>query len=125
MPVNLLLPFWWVRIAVAAVWLYEGLWCKLLHGEPQQFEVVKAVPGFGPRFGVMFLLGLGLVEVALAIWVLSGILPVPCAIAQTVLLVALNANGLAWARHIIHDPAGMVVKNIAFLTLAWVAASLP
>jgi len=81
--------------------------------------------GWHAAVGVMFLLGLGLVEVALALWVLSGILPVPCAIAQTVLLVALNANGLAWARHIIHDPAGMVVKNIAFLTLAWVAASLP
>ena len=125
MPVNLLLPFWWIRLAVAAVWLYEGLWCKLLRGEPRQFEVVKAVPNLGPRFGVMFLLGLGLLEVTLAIWVLSGILPVPCVIAQTVLLVALNANGLMWARHIIHDPAGMVVKNIAFLTLAWVAASLP
>jgi hypothetical protein len=41
-----------------------------------------------------------------------------------VLLVALNANGIAWSRHLIHDPAGMVVKNFAFLVLAWVAAGL-
>lgn len=125
MPVDLLLPFWWLRLAVAAVWLYEGLWCKLLRGDPRQFDVVRAVPSLGPRFGVVFLLGLGVVEVAVAAWVLSGLWQVPCAIAQTALLVGLNANGLAWARHIIHDPAGMVVKNVAFLTLGWVTASLP
>jgi hypothetical protein len=34
-------------------------------------------------------------------------------------------NGLVWARHIIHDPAGMVVKNAAFLVLVWVCGALP
>jgi hypothetical protein len=42
-----------------------------------------------------------------------------------VLLVSLNANGLIWARDVIHDPRGMIVKNFAFLLLAWVSASLP
>jgi hypothetical protein len=46
-------------------------------------------------------------------------------LAQTFLLVTLNANGLLWARDVIHDPRGMVVKNFAFLVLAWVSASLP
>ncbi|NNL25507.1 MAG: hypothetical protein HKP36_13765, partial [Myxococcales bacterium] len=40
-------------------------------------------------------------------------------------LVSLNANGWIWSRHIIHDPRGMLVKNFAFLVLAWVAASVP
>ena len=67
------------------------------------------------------------VETALAIWVLSGYAPGMCALVQTVLLVTLNVNGLVWARRLIHDPAGMVVKNIAFLVLVWVcgAASHP
>ena len=122
---ELMPPYWLIRIAVAAVWLYEGLWCKLLRGEPREFEVVKAVPRYGPRFGVPFLMTLGVVEVTLAVWVLSGAAPLLCVIAQTVLLVSLNANGLIWARHLIHDPRGMLVKNFAFLVLAWVAASLP
>jgi len=42
-----------------------------------------------------------------------------------VLLVMLNGSGILWARHIIHDPPGMLVKNFAFLVLAWVSASLP
>jgi hypothetical protein len=122
---TLLPPFWLIRVAVAAVWIYEGLWCKLLRGQPHELEVVEAVPYFGPRVGALFLQVLGVVEVALAVWVLSGIAPVACAVAQTVLLVTLNVNGLLWARHIIHDPGGMVVKNSAFLVLVWVAAGLP
>lgn len=122
---ELMPPYWLIRAAVAAVWLYEGLWCKLLRGEPREFEVVKAVPRYGLRFGVPFLMTLGAVEVTLALWVLSGAAPLFCVIAQTVLLVSLNANGLIWARDVIHDPRGMIVKNFAFLILAWVSASLP
>jgi len=113
-----------VRSAVAAVWLYEGLWCKLLGREPHQMEVVKAVPSLGPLLGRYVLLVLGAVEVSLAVWILSGVTPGICAIAQTCLLIALNANGLLWARHVIHDPAGMVVKNISFLLLAWSGAAM-
>jgi hypothetical protein len=122
---ELLPPYWLIRVAVSAVWLYEGLWCKLLRGEPHQLQVVEAVPRFGPRVGALFLTLLGAVETSLALWALSGIAAVPCAVVQTMLLVTLNVNGLIWARKIIHDPAGMVVKNFAFLVLVWVSASLP
>jgi len=122
---TLLPPFWLIRAAVAGVWLYEGLWCKVLRGQPHEFEVVAAVPRYGPRFGASFLLALGWVEIGVAAWTLIGFAPVTCAIFQTLLLVALNANGLLWARRIIHDPGGMVVKNFAFLVLVWVNASLP
>jgi hypothetical protein len=117
-------PLLLVRGAVAAVWLYEGLWCKVLGREPHQVQVVEAVPRLGPIVGKRFLLGLGAVETALGVWVVSGVAPGLCAVVQTGLLVALNANGLLWARHIIHDPAGMVVKNVSFLLLAWVAAAM-
>ena len=122
---ELLLPFWLIRVAVAAVWIYEGLWCKLLGGQPYELEAVRAVPYFGPRIGGLFLQTLGLVEVGLGLWTLSAAAPLPCAIAQTSLLVALNASGLLVAHRIIHDPGGMVVKNFAFLVLVWVMAGLP
>lgn len=118
-------PLVLIRASVAAVWLYEGLWCKILGRVQSQVEVVTAVPRLGPRFGRPFLKALGIVEFALAIWVMAGIAPVTCAIVQTALLVLLNANGLLWARHIIHEPAGMVVKNIAFLVLVWVCGAIP
>src|SRR5438067_6551053 len=122
---DLLPPFWLIRIAVASVWLYEGLWCKLLGHERHQLTVVEAVPRLGTRVGAVFLKTLGVVEVSLAIWALSGIAQLWCVLAQTLLLVTLNSFGIIWARHIIHDPGGMLVKNFAFLILAWVSASLP
>ena len=123
--VEMLPPFWLIRVAVAGVWLHEGLWCKVMGRAPRQVEVAQAVPFLGPRAGGPVLKALGLAEVALAAWALSGRAPIFCAAAQTLLLLTLNANGLLWARSLIHDPGGMVVKNFAFLVLVWVAASLP
>ena len=114
-----------IRSSVAGVWLYQGLWCKILGGLPSQSAIVTAVPRVGPRFGGPVLTLLGVVETVLAIWVLSGRAPGLCALVQTVLLVTLNVNGLLWARRLIHDPAGMVVKNIAFLVLVWVCGAAP
>ena len=122
---HLLPPLWLIHVSVAAVWLYEGLWCKLLNGESNQLRVVQAVPRFAPKTANAFLKLLGVTEVAIAIWALTGIAPIFCAIAQTALIVALNGGGILWASRIIHDPAGMVIKNFAFLALAWVSASFP
>src|SRR5512147_2505499 len=94
---TLLPPLWFIHVAVAAVWLYEGLWCKVLGRERRQLQIVEAVPNFGPRVGAIFLTTLGLCEIGLGVWVLSGIAPGLCALAQTLLLVTLNANGLIWA----------------------------
>lgn len=117
-------PAWLVRIAVAGVWIYEGLWCKILGREKNELRVVQAVPRYGKTYGRAFLMMLGWIELLLGLWVLSGFAPGVCALAQTVLLVALNASGLLWSRHLIHDPGGMVFKNSAFLVLGWVNAGL-
>jgi hypothetical protein len=116
-------PLLLTQLAVAAVWLYEGLWCKLLNRMPSQLEVVGAVPLFNSRSAILVLRAIGVAECGLALWVLSGWQPVGAAVAQTALLVTMNAGGLVWGRQMIHDPAGMVVKNFAFLVLAWVVAA--
>lgn len=114
-----------MRGAVAAVWLYEGLWCKVFGRAQLEAQVVAKVPRFGPRFGRSFLKALGVIEVLLAAWVISGFHPGACAIAEVTLLVVLNVNGLLWSRDIIPDPAGMIVKNMAFLVLAWACGAIP
>jgi uncharacterized membrane protein YphA (DoxX/SURF4 family) len=121
----LLAPLWLIHVAVAAVWFYEGVWCKLLKRQPHQLRVVEAMPHYGARIGKELLKLLGVFEALLGIWVLTGIAPIVCALVQTLLLVTLNSCGLLWARQLIEDPAGMVVKNFAFLVLVWVSASFP
>ena len=117
-------PLSLIRGAVAAVWLYEGVWCKLFGRGPGQLEVVESVPLVGPRQARRFLLLIGVVETALGLWVISGWEPSLCALTQTALLVSMNTGGVLFARHHIHDPAGMLVKNFSFLVLAWVGAAL-
>jgi len=114
-----------IRSSIAIVWFYEGLWCKILGRVHSQVEIVAAVPRLGPRFGPRFLKALGMAEVALGLWVMAGIAPARCAVCQVVLLVLLNGNGLLWARRIIPEPAGMIVKNMAFLVLVWVCGAIP
>ena len=117
-------PLVLIRASVALVWLYEGLWCKILGRARLQLDVVTAVPMLG-RFGGPLLKTIGVVECGSAVWVVTGVAPGVCAIMQTALLVAMNANGLMWARRIIHEPAGMIVKNISFLVLVWICGAIP
>jgi len=116
-------PLWLLQVAVAAVWLYEGMWCKVLGRSKHEFEVVAQVPFLASATSHALLRVLGVVETALGIWVLAGWQPIAAAIAQTALLVTLNTAGIYFSRQRIPDPAGMLVKNAAFLVLAWVAAS--
>ena len=117
-------PLWLLQVAVAAVWLYEGLWCKVLARSPHQFEVVEQVPFLAPSTSHALLRVLGGVETALAVWVLTAWQPIAAAAVQTALLIGLNSAGIYFSRQRIPDPAGMVVKNAAFLLLGWVTASV-
>lgn len=125
MSTALIPPLWLIHIAVAAVWFYEGLWCKLLNGQPRQVRVVEAMPPYGAGVASKLLRLVGAVETAIGVWILSGVAPILCAAAQTALLVTLNVCGLLWARRLIEDPGGMVIKNFAFIVLVWVSASFP
>ena len=117
-------PLWLLQAAVAAVWLYEGLWCKVLARSPHEFEVVEQVPFLAPSTSHALLRLLGVLEALLGAWVLSGWQPVAAALVQTGLLIGLNTSGIYFSRDRIPDPAGMVVKNAAFLVLAWVTAAM-
>jgi uncharacterized membrane protein YkgB len=108
--------------AVAGVWLYHGLWCKLLGGCPEQVDVVAAVPWLGGKAAKRVLLGIGVVETVLAVWVVSGRRPRGAAAIGTALVAGMNAGGLTFGRRQIPAPKTMVAENVAFLALAWLAA---
>lgn len=110
-----------IRLAIALVWVYQGLWSKVLGGNPRHEAVIATVPFIGSAGGHITLVVLGLFECGIAVWVLSGRWMRTAAFVQTVLLAAMNAGGLIWAAHLIPDPVGMVLENFTFLLLIWVA----
>jgi uncharacterized protein YqjF (DUF2071 family) len=107
---------------VAAVWLVHGLFNKLLAGSPRHLAIVQSVPGLGGVTGERVLTAVGVAEVAIALWVLSGWRPRLCAATQTLALLSMNLVELTYARPLLLWPAGLIPLNLAFLALAWAAA---
>ena len=106
-----------VRPLVASVWLVHGLYNKLLGGSPRHLAIVQSVPGLAGAAGERVLTAVGLFEVALALWILSGWRPRRCAATQTVVLLSMNVVELTFARHLLLSPAGLLPLNLVFLTL--------
>jgi uncharacterized membrane protein YphA (DoxX/SURF4 family) len=111
-----------VRPLVAAVWLVHGLYNKLLGGSPRHLAIVQSVLGLAGSAGERVLTMVGLFEVALALWILSGRAPRRCAATQTVVLLSMNVVELTFARHLLLSPLGLLPLNLVFLTFAWIAA---
>jgi len=107
------------RAAIASVWLYQGLWCKVLAAAPQHQAVLAAVPLIPQQATHAALITLGLIETAIAGWVLSGKRRSAAAAVQTGLLVLMNAGGLYWAQDQLHSPGAMVTANAVLIALAW------
>jgi uncharacterized membrane protein YphA (DoxX/SURF4 family) len=108
------------RIAISAVWFYQGFWCKVLGRVARHVRVVESAPVFNPRSARRFLLALGWFETFLGVWVLTGAFARSAATVEIALLAAMNTGGLLWARSIIPDPAGMVFQNFALAVLIWI-----
>ena len=61
----------WLRFFFAIVWLVNGVWSKILDGVPRHREIVARILGDDHSLALTQLIGIG--EVALALWILSGI----------------------------------------------------
>ena len=111
-----------LRAAVALVWLYQGLWCKLLGRAACHAAIVDGVPFLKTSQARTAVAALGAFECLLALWILDGRYPYASAFTQTLLLIGMNTGALVWSRRLIPDPAGMLLQNLAFILLAWIAA---
>jgi uncharacterized membrane protein YphA (DoxX/SURF4 family) len=103
-----------IRLSVAAIWLYEGLWLKIVRPVPHELAVVAAV-AFGPLSPERLLALIGGGETLLGLGVLSGLYPRFLAWFQGSVLVLMNGIGIAFSHGAIADPVGLVLKNLPLL----------
>ena len=106
-------------LGVAAVWLHQGLWCKVMRGCPSHHAIVASVPGIGDDRARVFELALGLVEGGVASWLLTGRSHYRTALVQTLLVAGMNAGGLLVGSQHIENRWRMVARNIAFVGAIW------
>ena len=72
----------------ALVWLINGLLCKLLHLVPRHEAIVARI--LGPAHAGPLTRLIGLAEIGMAVWLLSGIRRRWCVLAQMVLVATMN-----------------------------------
>jgi hypothetical protein len=73
---------------IAAVWIANGLFCKVLNLVPRHREIVARIVG-NAHAGVLTRL-IGFSEIAMAAWILSGIKTKLNAIGQVVVIMTMN-----------------------------------
>lgn len=110
---------WWyaLRVAVALVWLYQGLWHKIVAVDARHLEIVASAPSFLPPRLALGLIG-GL-ETLFAISILAGWRQRLFAWLQIGMLVAMNAAGILFAGNKIPDIGGMLTMNLVFALTIW------
>lgn len=108
-------------IALAAVWLIHGLFAKVLGFAPRHEEIVARFFGDAHARGIVVAIGMG--EIAMAAWIVSGHRRRRCALAQAILVVAMNALELWRARDLLLFPVLMPVANALLLALAFLWSS--
>ncbi len=109
-----------VQAFIGLVWVFHGLYSKILNGIPRHQLIVAKILGANRAFFATK--AIGILEVLLGCWVFLGWVPVVCAVVQTVALVAMNALEIALAAELLISSIGMVLLNVGFLSLVWLWA---
>lgn len=110
---------WWclLRMAVALVWLYQGLWHKIIAVDARHLEIVASAPSFlPPRLALGMIGGL---ETLFAISILASWRQRLFAWLQIGMLVAMNVAGIFFAGDKIPDIGGMLTMNLVFALTIW------
>jgi hypothetical protein len=113
-----------VQILIGSVWVFHGLYSKILNGIPRHRIIVGKI--LGAANAAWATKAIGVLEISLGIWAFTGWHPVPCAVVQTAAIVAMNTLEIAMARELLISSVGMVILNLGYLALVWCwALSLP
>lgn len=103
-----------VRVIVALIWLYEGLWQKVIARDAHELSIVQQFAATPERAReLMILIGCG--ETLLALGVLSGLFCRTLVGFQIFLLVTMNLTGIYFGGGTISNPAGLLIHNLPLL----------
>lgn len=115
-----------VRLALAAIWAFEGLWLKVLARDAHELRIVSSSVAPIGIAGGPAMLAIGLAETLLAIGIVSGVMAKPLAWIQAVVLLSMNLIGIAFGGGEIREPISLLVHNLpTFAGIAVVAACGP
>ena len=75
---------------IAAVWIANGLFCKVLNFVPRHEEIIERITNVDPPSAAYLTILIGISEIIMAIWILSGYKSKLNAIAQITIVATMN-----------------------------------
>ena len=91
--------YYGISYLIAAVWLANGLFCKVLNLVPRHQSIVANILGAAYARPLTLMIGIG--EVMIALWIISRFRPRLIAVAQMVLVGTMNTIELFAAPHLL------------------------
>lgn len=89
---------------IACVWIANGLFCKVLNLVPRHEQIVAVI--LGPTYSRPLTILIGLLEIVMAIWILSGLKTRLNAMVQIAVVATMNTlefiivpDLLLWGKH--------------------------
>ena len=79
-----------VTYCIAAVWIANGLFCKVLGFVPRHEEIVERITNVDRPSAAYLTILIGISEIIMALWVLSGYKSKLNAIAQIIIVATMN-----------------------------------
>jgi len=83
------------RILTALVWLVNGLFCKVLHLVPRHEQIVSRI--LGSNHAGSLTIFIGILEVGMAVWVITNIKAQINTVVQIILIGTMNTIELIYA----------------------------
>jgi DoxX-like family len=77
-----------ITISIALVWLINGFFCKVLNLEPRHQLIVARI--LGTDYSAIITKAIGVAEILMFIWILSGIKSRLCAFSQMTIVASMN-----------------------------------
>jgi len=111
------MPLKLIGILIGGIWIFHGLYSKLLHGIPRHELIVGRILGDSLAGLATPFIGIG--EILLGCWVISGHFRRPAAALQTLALISMNTLEIILAADLLISPIGMVALNLCFVALIW------
>lgn len=77
-----------VKLCIATIWLANGLYCKVLNMVPRHQEIVATI--LGQEHARLLTVAIGISEVMMAVWILTGISSRLNALIQIAVIAVMN-----------------------------------
>lgn len=112
-----------IRLALAAVWFYNGLWLKVIALDAHHLEIVRSVSNNSGIEPALILRLIGSAETLLGLGIVSGLFYRFVSCFQIVIILLMNLIGSIGGGGAIAHPFGLIISNLPTIMCALVVAT--